>query len=99
MTMQKDELTLTPQGVEMNPLSWLSLTRLTLFLAQLPLMESLAELYGWLLNEKVSATQAVYYFYAQLTAFLVLFPVAMPHGWRACFLLLFCLAVGKTRKR
>jgi len=99
MTMQKDELTLTPQKVEMNPLAWLSLTRLTLFLAQMPLMKSLAELYGWLLNEKVSALQAVYFFYAQLTALLVLLPVAMPYGWRACFLLLFCLAAGKTRGR
>lgn len=96
--MQKDELTLTPQKVEMNPLTWLSLTSLTSYLAQLPLTARLAELYGWLLDEKVTTVQAVNFFYAQLTGLLVLLPVPFSPGWRACFLLLFCWTVGRARK-
>lgn len=96
--MQKDELTLSPRKVEMNPLTWLSIASLTTFLAQLPLTARLAELYGWLLDEKVTTRQAVHFFYAQLTGIFVLLPVAIPLGWRACFLLLFCWAVGKTRE-
>ncbi len=69
----------------------------TLWLAQTRVAVRLSRLYTSLLEERVTPRQAVYYFYAQLSAIGVLSPVGVGLGWRLLFLLLFLLAAGKAR--
>ncbi len=57
----------------------------------------LASLYAFLLEERVTPRRAVYFFYAQLSAFGVLAPMDMGAGWRLLFFLCFLLAAGKAR--
>ena len=53
---------------------WYSLRGLTSWLAASKPMCSAAKLYSFMLDETVTARQAVYYFYAQLAALGVFFP-------------------------
>lgn len=76
---------------------WYSLRGLTSWLAASKPMCSAAKLYSFMLDETVTARQAVYYFYAQLAALSVFFPANLNAGWRACAFLLFCRAISFTR--
>ena len=62
---------------------WYSLRGLTSWLAASKPMCSAAKLYSFMLDETVTARQAVYYFYAQLAALGVFFPANLNAGWRA----------------
>ncbi|MGM9688316.1 MAG: hypothetical protein ACI3YD_04625 [Alloprevotella sp.] len=70
---------------------------LTERLEQTRLMNRLAALYSDLLDSKVSSRQAVYYLYAQLLLTLLLSPLPLGLGWRACLLILFIGAAKNTR--
>ena len=76
---------------------WYSLRGLTSWLAASKPMCSAAKLYSFMLDETVTARQAVYYFYAQLAALGVFFPANLNAGWRAWAFLLFCRAISFTR--
>lgn len=97
--MQKNELTLRAAKAETSFTLRLSLAALTATLELQPLFHRLAKLYSEMLDDEVTALQAVYYFYAQIMALLTLLPVTMNLGWRACFLTLFCVAVSKANKQ
>lgn len=71
----------------------------TRFLADTRAMKRLARLYAYFLDEEVRPLQAVYFTYAQLFALLVLMPFDCGAGWRACFLVLFCLSVDKALQK
>lgn len=91
--MQKNELTLGTPKAELSLLSLLSLTAITARLQQTSLMKRLAELYSGLIDETVTPLQAVYALYAQLSLLAALSPLPLSAGWRACFLLLFVIAL------
>ncbi len=76
----------------------LSLTRLTAWLMTTRLIAAAAGLYSALLGERVTLRQTVFYLYAQILAVATLAPIPWPMGWRACWLILFCLSVRETRR-
>lgn len=96
--MQKNELSLMPQKVEAYPTQWLTLSSLTTYLSKKGFVATLSSLYSSMLGEEVTPRQTVYYLYAQVSGLCALLPLAMGHGWRFCFVLIFCWAVSKTFK-
>lgn len=95
----KNETLLTPsqRPSALHLSTWVTL--LTNFLASLSLFRKLAGIYSTLFEENVSAHQAVYFFYAQLSGVLFLLPTGLGSGWRMWFFVLFCVsakaAMGK----
>lgn len=76
--------------------SW-SMEALTCRLEHTKVMHHLAKLYSGMLDENISARQAVYYFYGQVAATATLMPGDFSLGWRALALVAFCWAARKTR--
>ena len=75
----------------MNEKEWSKLVNsmnMTEHLSKESVFGKLAAIYTALLEEPVSPLQAVYFFYAQLAAVGLFFPIQMGLGWRACFLLI-----------
>lgn len=96
--MQKNEISLMPAKVETDPIHYLSLSSLTTYLSQKTFIATLSSFYSSMLDEEVTPWQTVYYLYAQVFGLCALMPFAIGLGWRFCFMLIFCWAVGKTRK-
>ena len=96
--MKKNEITLQPSKSELSLNVTLSVEPLTAWLAKTSAIQSLARFYAFWLEESVSAKRAVCFLYAQVFAVLTLLPCTLHLGWRTCFLLLFCQAVGRAFK-
>lgn len=79
--------------------AFLSLTTLTTWLCTTRFVKAASRLFSALLEERVTLRQTVYYLYAQVMVLATLAPVPWPMGWRACWFVLFCLAVRETRRK
>ena len=77
-------MNLSPMGI---------LTFVTCQLAQYRVFRKVASFYTFLLDEEVSAVQAVYYFYAQLLFLGLSLPISYGGGWRMCMFILLILSV------
>lgn len=95
----KNGISIQSQKNEKSLWQILSGENLTACLENTKTMHALARLYTELLDESVTARQAVYYFYGQLAAIATLMPGNFSMGWRALAFVTFCQAVRKTRKK
>lgn len=75
-----------------------SLKDFTRQLARTAMVRRVARFCSELTEEDISATQIVYYLYAQLAALTLCLPIEMETGWRACALLLCVMALREARR-
>ena len=93
--MQKEDVLSTRKN-ELNTPNTLTGESLTTLLSRLPAMLILQRLYTQMTGEEITARQATYYLYAQLSGVGMLLPYDIGSGWRVTLLYrLHC--AGKSR--